>query len=178
MKKYLFIVIAIVAYNVLLSQETPKLKLTPEGIEPVTLNVDDLSASEIYMKSLDWVQETYKNPNEVLKANIENNKIRIDGFSPDALSFKNMVVVNWGVSYTLEISFKDGRCRYDYDINYFTGSDGGRTVITYVDFYKKNGDIRKSYLPAVSSLENTINDLLLNYYNYITGKTDAANEDW
>jgi len=178
MKKTLLLLIAVLLYGASFSQVTPKLQLTPEGIEPVTLNVDGLSASEIYKKSLDWVQETYKNPDEVLKANIENKKIRIDGFSPDALSFKNMVVVSWGVSYSLEISFKDGRCRYDYDINYFTGSDGGRTVITYVDFYKKNGDIRKSYLPAVSSLENTINDLLLNYYNYITGKTDAANDDW
>ena len=178
MKKYLLIVIAIVTSNVLLSQEIPKLKLTPKGIEPVTLNVGGLSASEIYMKSLDWVQETYKNPNEVLKANIENKMIRIVGFSPDALSFKSVVVNNWGVSYTLEISFKDGRCRYDYNINYFTGSDGGRAVVTYVDFYKKNGDIRKPYLPAVSSLEKTMNDLIKNYYDYVTGKTDGSNDDW
>jgi len=179
MKKSLLIVIAIVTYNVLLSQEIPKLKLTPEGVAPITLNVDGLSAAEIYKKSLDWVQETYKNPDEVLKTNIENKKIRINGFSPYALTFRNVVEINWGVSYSLEISFKDDKCRYDYNINHFNNEDGGViTTMTYRNFYKKNGDIRKSYLPAVSSLENTINDLLLNYYNYITGKTDAANDDW
>ena len=178
MKKNLSLLIAVMLYSTLFSQEVPKLKLTPEGVAPITLNLDGINATEIYKKSLDWVQETYKNPDEVLKANIENKKIRIDGFSSDALSFKNMVVVNWGVSYTLEISFKDNKCRYNYDINYFTGKDGTKTVITYTDFYKKNGDIRKAYIPAVSSLENTINDLLLNYFNYITGKTDAANDDW
>ena len=137
MKKNLLLLITTVIYSTLFSQETQKLKLTPEGVAPIILSIDGLSASEIYKKSLDWVQETYKNPDKVLKANIENKKIRIDGFSPNALSFGNMVVNNWGVSYSLEISFKEGRCRYDYNINYFTAEDGGRAGITYKDFYKK-----------------------------------------
>ena len=178
MKRNLLLLIGMVISSTLFSQEIPKLKLTPKGIAPITLNVDGLNASEIYKKSLDWVQETYSNPDEVLKANIENKKIRISGFSPYALTFRSVVEINWGVTYLLEISFKDGKCRYDYDINYFTGSDGGRTAITYKDFYKKNGDVKKPYIPAVSSLENTINYLLLNYYLYITGKMDAVNDDW
>lgn len=178
MKKRILLIITLISCSLTFAQDLPKLKLTPSGVEPIVVTAENMSAADIYKKSLEWVQETYKNPDEVLKANIENKKIRIEGFSPDALSFKNMVVVTWGISYTLEISFKDGKCRYDYRINHFNGEDGGEVKITYANFYKKNGDIRKTYIPAVSSLENTINDLLLNYYNYITGKTDAANEDW
>ena len=179
MKKNLMLLVAVVLYSTLFSQEIPKLKLTPTGVAPFILNLDNLSASEIYKKSLDWVQETYKNPNEVLKANIENKKIRIDGFSPHALTFRSMgVKITWGVFYSLEISFKDGKCRYKYTIDRFTADEGTRVLITYADFYKKNGDIRKAYNTAVPTLETSMNDLLLNYYNYITGKTDAANDDW
>lgn len=176
-KKAILLFAFVISSSLLFSQEILKLKLTPEGVDPVILTISGKSAAEIYKKSLEWVQETYEDPDDALKANIENKKIRINGFTLDALSFKNMVVVNWGVSYTLEISFKDGKSRFDYNIRHFTGLENEITKITYQNFYKKNGEIRKSYLPAVSSIENTMNDLLLNYFNYVTDKTDDVN-DW
>ena len=176
MKNILLLVVLV--SGTLFGQEIPRLKLTPEGVAPVVLTFDGLSASDIYSKSLEWVQETYNNPSEVLKANIKNKKIRIDGFKEKALSFRTVVLNEWGVSYTLEISFKDEKCRFSYNINYFTGSDGSRTAITYKNFFRKNGEIRNSYISAVFSLNKSMNDLLISYYNYVSGITDAENDDW
>jgi hypothetical protein len=46
----------------------------------VVVEIDSLNAAEVYLKTLDWIKETYKNPDEVIKANFENEKIRLDGF--------------------------------------------------------------------------------------------------
>jgi hypothetical protein len=46
----------------------------------VVVEIDSLNAAEVYLKTLGWIKETYKNPDEVIKANFENEKIRLDGF--------------------------------------------------------------------------------------------------
>ncbi len=87
MKKILLLTLTILISNLSIGQEIPQLKLTQNGVEPIVVEVDSLSASEIYNKAQNWVQETYKNPDKVLKANIANEKIRIDGFANGAWWF-------------------------------------------------------------------------------------------
>ena len=80
--KFTFLVAAIIAPFFSFAQEIPKLKLTPSGVEAIVVSVDSLKADYLYKKSINWVQETYKNPEKVLKAKIENEKIRIDDLLP------------------------------------------------------------------------------------------------
>lgn len=84
MKKILFLLFTITLSNFSFGQTIPELKLTPKGVAPIVIEIDSMNASELYNKALNWVQETYKNPDEVLKANIENEKIRIDRFATNA----------------------------------------------------------------------------------------------
>ncbi len=177
MKKSLLL-LAIIFCHTSFSQELTQLKITPQGIEPIIIELEGLSASDIYEKSLNWIQETYKNPDKVLKAKIENKKIRLEGYSSNALNFTKVVALNWGIEYTLEIAFKDGKYQYDCEVNNFVAEDGSSVGWNYKNFYKKKGDLRKAYIPAVSSLEKTINDLSLSYYNYVSGKTDEEDDDW
>ena len=107
MKINLIFTVAILLSNLSIGQEIPQLKLTPNGVEPIVVEVDSVSSSEIYQKAQNWVQETYKNPEKVLKANIANEKIRIDGFATDAWWYKSLGVLNsYNMEYTIEISFK------------------------------------------------------------------------
>jgi hypothetical protein len=72
---------------------------------------------KINNKAQNWVQETYKTPDKVLKANIVNEKIRVDGFVKDAWWYKSLgVTFFYDMEYTIEISFKDNRYRFEYII--------------------------------------------------------------
>lgn len=178
MEKKLLLALTILLSKLLFGQEIPQLKLTPNGVEPIVVIIDSVNGSELYIKALNWVQETYKNPDKVLKANIENEKIRIDGFAIDAWWYKLLGMRNtYNMDYTIEISFKDGRYRFEYIIGQFY-IDGGKVLYDYRNFYKENGEVRKSYIDAVPSLEITMNSLSKSFYNYLSGKTAKKDSDW
>ena len=177
--KNLFLTLTIFLSNLSFGQEIPQLKLTPNGVEPIVVEVDNISTAELYKKALNWVQETYKNPDKVLKANIENEKIRIDGFASNAWWYKSMGIQNsYNMEYSIEISFKDGRYRFEYIVGQFFIDGGQKVLYDYKTFYKKDGEIRKSYVDAVPSVEQTMNELSLSFYHYVAGKTTNKEKDW
>lgn len=179
MKKFLtFAAIAFLSISLTFGQEIELLKLTPNGVEPIVVEIEGMSASELYKNSIKWVQETYKNPDEVLKANIENEKIRIDGFAFNAWWFKSIGVrLSLDMEYTVSIDFKDGRYRFEFTIGQFWG-DGQKVLYDYTHFFNKKGEVKNTYEDAVPSLEVTMNTLSVSFYNYVTGKTKEKNEDW
>ena len=110
MKNSILFTLAILFSISTYSQDLPKLKLNPNGVEPIVVITDSIKATELYKKTLNWVQETYKNPEKVLKAKIENEKIRIEGFTDNAWWYKYLGATQiFGMEYSLEISFKDGK---------------------------------------------------------------------
>lgn len=180
MKKVLILTLTILLSNLSFGQEIPKLELTQNGVEPIVVEVDSMTATEIYQQALYWVQETYKNPDKVLKAKIQNEKIRIDGFASNAWWLKTLGMKNnMDMEYVVEIEFKDGKYRFDYQIGqFYVGSSGQRALYDYSTFYKRNGEVRKMYDDAIPSIELTMNSLSQSFYNYVTGKTEDKNDDW
>ncbi|MBK5212032.1 MAG: DUF4468 domain-containing protein [Flavobacteriaceae bacterium] len=176
--KKIILLLAVFSSSLLLAQNIPQLKLTPNGVEPIVVEVDGLTASEIYKKALNWVQETYKNPDEVLKANITDEKIRVNGYDDDAYSWKaGGMTHNMGMQYTLEISFKDGKYKYECIVGEININGGQR--LNFSQFlFKNNGDVKKTYSYAVPSLEQTMNDLSKSFYNYVSGKTSKEDSGW
>jgi hypothetical protein len=179
MKNKILLSIAILFCTISYAQDFPKLKLSPNGVEPIIVNTDSLQASDLYKKALNWVQETYKNPEKVLKAKIENEKLRIDGFAENAWWYKSLgMKQNYNMEYSVEISFKDGKYKFEYIIGQFFIKGGQKVLYDYKTFYKKTGEIRSAYADAVPSLEETMNNLSLNFYNYLTGKTTTKDDKW
>jgi len=178
MKKILQLSLALLISGFTYSQEIiPKLKLTREGVESIVIKTDSLTSNQIYKKALDWVQETYKNPDKVLKAKIENKKIRIDGFATNAWWYRTKNN-SYNMEYTIEISIKNGRYKFEFIIGQFFIDDGQKVLYDYKSFFKKSGEIKKAYTDAVPSLENTMNLLSNSFYSYITGHTSESEDDW
>lgn len=179
MKTKFLLVISIIFITFSYSQEISKLKLTPIGVEPIVIETDSIKASELYKRALNWVQETYKNPEKVLKAKIENEKIRIDGFAENAWWYKSLgMKQNYNMEYSVEISFKDGKYRFKYIVGQFFTDSGQKVLYDYNTFFKKTGEIRSAYSDAVPSLDETMNNLSFSFYNYVTGKTTKKEEKW
>lgn len=179
MKNIIIMTIAIIFCTFSYSQEITKLKLTQNGVEPIIVITDSLKATDLYKKSLNWVQETYKNPESVLKAKIENEKIRIDGFAENAWQTESLgMKQNFNMEYSIEISFKDGKYKFEFIIGQFSVAGGQKLSWDYRTFFKKTGEIRSVYSKSVPSLEETMNNLSMLYYNYVTGKTTKKDDKW
>jgi len=160
-------------------QKIPKLKLTANGVEPIIVNTDSLQATDLYNKALNWVQETYKNPEKVLKTKIENEKLRIDGFAENAWWYKSIgMKQSYSMEYSVVISFKNGKYKFEYIIGQFFIEGGQKVFYDYKTFYKNTGEISKYYIDAPPSLEETMNNLSLNFYEYVTGKNKIKDDNW
>jgi hypothetical protein len=163
----------------LFSQEIPKLKISKTGVEPIIVETPDFTANQLYEKSLDWVKETYENPDKVLKAQIKDEKIRLSAFAKYAWWYKTMgIKTNYNMDYSVEISFKDGKYRFEYFVGQFYTQDYTKVLFSYSSFFKKNGDVRNAYEEAVPSIELTMNKLAQNFHSYVTGLTEESDDDW
>ncbi len=56
----------------------------------VIINVPSKTKEEIFSETINWIKETYKNPDVVLKMQIENEKVRIDAIAKDLLKVRNL----------------------------------------------------------------------------------------
>lgn len=178
MYKLFLIALFFIFSNITSGQSIPELKVSFNGIEPIVVEIENATAPELYEKALNWVKETYKNPDRVLKASIQNEKIRIEGFQSNAWKNKMLGVTQVAdMNYTMEISFKDGKYRLVYIIDYFT-QEGRKINYTNTYFYNKKGEVRTFYPTAIPSLEKTINNQSLSFYNYVSGKTSEMDNDW
>ena len=179
MKKTVLLLVLALGINFnIKAQEIPKLNLTKTGIEGIIVPVDSTPSNELYSNGLNWVQETYKNPSEVLKANIENTKIRVNGYSSDSWYIKTLGMKQYfDLSYSIEITFKDDKYKLEYTITELS-DNGKRFGYSYSSFFKKDGSVRKMYTGAVEDINNQMNSLSNSFYEYVSGKTEEKNSDW
>jgi len=172
MKKNIFLILLLISSNFILGQDIQELKLTIHGVESVQLHFNNLTTNQIYERSLMWVEETFVNAKDVLNENIENEKIKIAGFAEKAWWYKSMGLKNYNhMQYTVQLYFNNNQVTFNYLVGQFYMLEGPKTQYDYRMFFKKDGSIRKQYPEAVSSLELTMNTLLVSYYNYITGQS-------
>lgn len=175
MKNIFAIILIAGAFDSIQGQELPKFDLTKDGVNPIIIQVDSMDAEKIYQKTIKWIQESYKDPQQVLKANIENEKIRIEAFKSNAWYYMSLgTKYLYDMDYTFEIEFKDRKIRLTYTPGQFWAQ--GKRGLTYESFYKSAGEIRPAYKESEISLEQTMNELRDSLYNYLTKKNKS--NDW
>lgn len=171
------------------SQET-EFKFSKEGFtDYVVTKVDSTKTqSELYKKSLEWVQVTYNNPKEVIKAQIENDYIRIEGVSKNAICMKALGMNTCSSArYQIEITFKDGKYKFDViSVEQYVSpskySSGGWYTIPIDNTkyaYKDNGEIRNTYKQYPENLENLFNSLNLSLKDFLLSKNvQSKSKEW
>jgi hypothetical protein len=87
-----------------------------EGLKPefIVVQATEYEQNDLYIKTINWVKKTFTNPNEVIKATIENEMIRIEGAKKDWLcvnSIGGSICTN--ALYVVEISFKKGKYKFE-----------------------------------------------------------------
>ncbi len=70
--------------------------------------MEGLSAQQLYDNAFKYINENYKNPNEVIKGNITGQYLKFITYDPDFIQYDNSGVdIAIGAKYTTELKFKD-----------------------------------------------------------------------
>lgn len=145
------------------------------GVEPIVVQFDSMSAPILYQKTLVWVQKTYKNPEKVLAANISNEEVRINAYSEAAYVYKPMGMTNYyDLDYTFTVQFKDKKLRLEFTPGqaWFNGTP----AYSYEYFFKKTGELKNAYKDTKPSFEETMNNLVNSLCDYLN--TNGKADDW
>lgn len=173
MKNYkLLFTLIILIYSInSFAQEIKTVELTRNGYEPIVFKIENQNQLDIYNLTKKWIIKNYKNPKDVVTADIENENINISGYAEN--------IVKWGLSgggfglkYILQIEFKDNR----YRVTILPEIDS--PALSYTNFFKKDGEKRRGYKGGPESIDNYINSILENLNNYIKNKGKADDSKW
>ena len=165
---------------------------TYEYIKPMLVLESKGTSTELYQKALNWVNVTYKNPEEVIKGKVEGDYLRLEGFVSNLLRVSIMGAIDYfNVRYTVKLNFRDGRFKYEITNieQYFpatqysagswisilsNGEVGYRTA-------NKKGKVKKDAAANLKALKSYFQNLGLSIKEYMD-KNDASKtnskDDW
>jgi hypothetical protein len=179
--KKIILVLSMLTFSISIFSQETEFKFQKDGFTDfIVTNCDGKTQSELFKKTLDWVLLTYKNPKEVIKAQIENEYIRIEGSSSNLVCFNAMGKSCDLARYTIEISFKDGKYKFDVikNIEYLYQSGWVEIRLDKTELYYNNkGEIRNNYkyFPEIAEYFNNLNRELK---DFIMKGNQPNNKDW
>lgn len=164
-----------------------KLSVSPDGLKNaddpeksfVILNIDGKSAKQLYDDALKHIIKTYENPDKVIKGKLENEYIKYTTHATDFLIIKNSFAkVPISSDYTVELSFKDGKVKYEIiSIDMYDKSGRykllfkGEGALSGYYIYNNKDELKKP--EAKSGLENYFNSKIDNLVSGFQSKTDS-----
>ncbi|MBL7766717.1 MAG: DUF4468 domain-containing protein [Chitinophagaceae bacterium] len=183
MKYILIFLLFLTSSQSVLSQES-EFNFSAKGFtDYVVVECEKKTQSELYKKTLDWIAVTYNSPNAVLKSQIENEYIRIEGSATK--------LIGTGTKYQIEISFKEGKYKFDIiDIQFWNEAENilfgynepywkKFDIINTGKYFDKQGQIKNRYKDEWTRLTIYFNDLNLSLKNFVlSNQIPSKAKDW
>tara|TARA_B110000259_G_C13788461_1_gene311592 strand:- start:45 stop:563 length:519 start_codon:yes stop_codon:yes gene_type:complete len=172
MKNYILLITLLICSQIGVSQVNAQdISITKDGItDYVVSDCEGIAKDVMYSKAIEWVNLTFKNPSEVLIANLENNLIRLE-FSETSTPIKKFVI---------DIQFRDNRYKFDpISIMFPTVPVPSNDFLATLNkYFKKDGSLKKRTSSTVKSVQNTLNLTNISLKNYINGVIESSEDDW
>jgi hypothetical protein len=188
MKKQLFLLSFLLLSHIGFSQEY---EVTPNGLKDksnienafVVIETPDKTIAELYQNAIKYVNENYKNPDEVIKGKTENEYLRFETYVPQFTKVNNSgAKLDVSMKYTTELRFKDGKVRFEITELSITADNGGRSVEFsgsiwkgYPIYNQKNGDLRLA--ETKTEIENYFNGKIKEVKNFLLDK-ETEKDKW
>lgn len=153
----------------------------------VVLKSEGKTAADLYKKTLQWISVYYKSPKDVIKSQIENEYIRIEGSTDKLVVLKPMLAVYFESRYQIEFYFKDGRFKMDVirveaytPANQFgPGKWFDMNISSPNEYYKENGELRGNYKLWPESFTKFFNNLAFQLLLFIeSNNVDSKSDKW
>ena len=154
----------------------------------VVLNYDSISNIGLFWKSIDWVNLTYKYPNEVIISQLEGEYLIIEGIANSLLETKVMGVTYYdNMRYRIHILFKNNKLKFD--VTSLESYNKGSQYISpgwydmKIDeiekyYYNKKGKIQTIFKSYETNIPKYFNDLVKSLNDYIIKGNINSDNNW
>ena len=178
--------------TLVVEEGTNAAKGTYQYLKPMMVLEAEGTSTELYQKAINWVNETYKNPEEVIKGKVEGDYLRLEGFTSNLLQ-QNVIGVMYyyNVRYTVQVNFKDGRFKYEITkmeqyfpsseysssewVNLISDKEVGFKTANRKGKAKKDG---VANLKAVKEYFENLGTSIKDYMQKNEASETSSNDDW
>lgn len=174
-KTILFLAIIISVFGFSQNISPTKYEITKDGFtDYIVSEVPGKTKEEIYTKTLEWINKNYQNPEKVIMGKVENDYIRIEGIESNLFCIPADCQDG---KYQIEISFKDGKYKFDVISLHQKISDW--IVVDFnqnKSFYFDSNGLKKKFdkYQSIPAYFNTLNKSLS---DYISGTEIQSNKN-
>lgn len=163
--------------------------VTPNGLRDsknieksyVVITKEGKSAKELFDNSLKYINKAYKNPEEVIKAKIDGEYLKFNTYVPGFTIVDNLgTSLPINAKYTVELSFKDGRIKYEVIELTMSASTGGYNIIFSgspfegYPIFNKKGELKRE--ETKQDIENHFNAVIKDFSKELGG--DKQEDEW
>lgn len=180
------ITLSLALFITFLSNGQEKFTYDEDGLNPKYLvgEAESKTQQEIYKKSINWIKETYQNPDEVIKTTIENKKIRFEAVEVDLMSHSSLGSRHfYNTTYTIEIEFREGKYKFEaLSISYRVPPSRYNLEKTIsIDFtngeeYYRRGKLKSRTRTIPKAVEDLLNDLSNSLNEYVV--KEESTKEW
>ena len=155
----------------------------------LVLDKEDMSVEDGYKMITEWVNVTYNTPKEVIKGDVENEYIRIQGIKSNGACFKSLgMQVCHDIRYSLTFEFKENKMKFqltNLELYYKPSETPGFSGWTAYDptlklTMKPNGKPRTIQKDQADSVIREINILASYVQGYLENPLakESTTDDW
>lgn len=183
--KNIILTALILLSKIAFSQEIPPLVLTNNGVAPIVVTIDNLTANELQLKTLNWIQEYYmiEQPETyskgIIKTDILNGTIRIIAIKKNAWSYESDgSKTQYDVEYFLLVDCEDNKINLSVDFGNTWSQGKGvaqSTAVNYKKLWKENGEVHKVFKDTQQGIEQMMNELAFSLVNYLRDDINQNN---
>lgn len=186
---FLLITIAPIAYG-------QQFTVTPDGLRDaenpdntfLILKADSMTARKLYDNAIKYVNKNYKNPQDVIKGQIEGEYFSFDTYDEDFIMIHQLFQKFYlAAKYKTALTFKDGKVKYEIiDLEMkvpskiIYGNFRKEVPLNFTggginwDIYNKKGELKNE--SAKLDIENYFNMKSASLLESLKGKT--VNDNW
>jgi len=191
MKKLLFVLMLFTS-SFIYSQE---FTVTPDGLRDnsnlektyVVIHTAEKTAEQNYNNIIEYINKTYKSPKDVIKGDVKAEYISFNTHVSNFLVVKNSgFPVNIDANYTIELSFKDDRVKFEViNLDMYNGDPkfshykvlfSGGLMSGYPIYKKKKQKLIRPQ--AKTDIEKYFNNSISIIKDYLLEEGETDNDDW
>ena len=177
----MFLLGFILLLKITYAQPVPPFELTKDGVEPIIVTVDSLTASQLYMKTLNWIKEYYKTPVNALKVDNKNEQVKIEHIDNNTWYYNTPdTTFYYVVEYFFYVDFEDNKIRMSFEFgNTWNRSEYGTHsyCINYKKLWKQNGEVHTIYKETKPGIDQLMNELSLSLISYLKDNKNNLEEE-
>lgn len=160
------------------AQDT-EFKFSKDGLTDFIVVTYDGSAKDTYNRALAWVKENSKKGYKVISS-VENEKMTIEGGKENFLCSKaGGTNVCTYATFTIEISFKEGKYKFEA-VGLSEKPNNATTTVThnlndFSEYYNKDGSLKKYKEDVPAAYEGLFNGLSKDLVAFMDKKKKSEN---